>query len=99
MTEWSRLQVAETCLESRLENRVPGTKKCPGVGRRGVSLGEREIRSVAAVHQPPARTPGGRNQPARIAAAISAAVIGWAADENARATPAVATMPAAMPAT
>src|SRR6185503_8105772 len=71
-------------------------QKKPRRGGRGVSQGEAQIRSVAAVHQPPARTPGGRNQAPHVAAAISAAVIGRAADEDAGATPAVITvMPAA----
>ena len=81
---------------SMVENPVPRHKKAPA-RRPGHQSGEAQIRSVAAVHQPPARTPGGGNQAPRVAAAISAAVIGRAADEDAGATPAVSEMmPAAM---
>src|SRR5262249_40537144 len=52
--------------------------------------------SVAAVHQPPARSPGGGDQTADIAAAIT--VRHGAADIDARSTPAVVpAMPATLP--
>src|SRR5690349_599591 len=84
-------------VESHSGIRFHSGKKKPRRGGRGVSQGGAQIRSVAAVHQPPARTPGGRNQTPHIAAAISAAVIGRAADEDAGAAPAaIMMMPAAM---
>src|SRR5882757_4014682 len=74
-------------------------KKSPGLGPGRVVRGGL-LKSIAAVYQPPARAPGGRNQAARIATAtpvtIAAAVIGRAADDDARTAPAV--MPATMPA-
>src|SRR5947199_6526733 len=74
-------------------------KKAPAQRPGHQSQGEAQIRSVAAVHQPPARTPGGRDQAPHVAAAITAAVIGRAADEDAGTTPAPAVMmvPAMMP--
>jgi hypothetical protein len=88
-----RLEVVELSSATQFH----GTKK-PRRGGRGVSQGEAQIRSVAAVYEPPAQTPGGRNQAPHMAAAISADVKGRAADEDARATPAVVmmVMPAAM---
>ena len=61
------------------------------------SSGEFEIRSVAAVHQAPARSPGSGDQAAHIAAAIASGV-DRTADEKSGSTPAAVktAMPAAV---
>src|SRR6267142_3399808 len=91
-----RLQVVESCSSHRFH------EKKPRRGWPGLQSGGAQIRSVAAVHQPPARTPGGADQAPHIAAAaiaISAAVIGRTADDDARAAPTPTTMmPTVMPA-
>src|SRR5437879_897719 len=62
-----------------------------GRGTSGRCFGKVLSGSVAAVDQPPAGSPGGRDQPARVAAAITVGDGGV----EARSTPAVAVMPAA----
>src|SRR3954451_7183645 len=88
---------------------APSEYKTPALGDAGVSLGRylgAQVAkvlsgSVAAVDHPPAGSPGGRDQPAHIAAAIT--VGDGATGIEARSTPAVmpptaaAMTPAAMP--
>src|SRR5690349_15886074 len=74
---------------------VPAKRKKPRRRGPGRSLRGVQTRSVTAVHQPPARTPGGREQAAHIAVAI-AEVISGAADDDAGAAPAPAMVPATM---
>src|SRR5579872_882347 len=68
----------------------------PRQGEAGAFTGGNARVSVAAIYQPPARSPGGRNQSSHIAAAITVTVVSGAADIDARSPPAV--MPARMPA-
>src|SRR6267143_5991746 len=76
------------------------TAKRPGRDGAGAFLesGSNDFRSIAAVHQAPARAPRRRNQSARIAAAVAVTIAG-AADVEARSAPApAAAMPATVPA-
>src|SRR6266481_3432826 len=56
----------------------------PGLLTPGVRGG----RSIAAIHQPPARSPGRWDQSPHVAAAVTIAIIGRATDEDAWTTPA-----------
>src|ERR1700712_2085363 len=80
-------------------------EKKPRREGRGVQSGELRIGSVAAVHQPPARAPGGTDQLAHIAAAAIAVAAAISAGEEAGTAPAAVkatmmpatTVPPAMP--
>src|SRR3954470_17792620 len=66
---------------------------------RGADAAPRLV-SVAAVDQAPARSPGGRNDTAHVAAAAIAVAVDRSADEDARAierTVPASTVPASMP--
>src|SRR5271154_2872800 len=71
--------------------------RAPARQRRGSAIPTGRSGSIAAVYQLPAGAPGRGDQPPHIAAAvtITVAVIGGAADEDARTAPTA--MPAAVP--